>query len=240
MKKILKLVVTIFALASGSVANAGLIDFENLGDQPLAPYLPSFMTHADEIQIGGYWIDTFSTKGGAQGVDLVGMMVDGSDLANTCSGLICPSNNTTNFLAALDDGLVDVGQLNGEAFRLRQFDASFIAFPGLSIPGTAMILQVEGYSGLNLVALQQFALSGPVGGAYNFATFKLNTDFGNITEVAFRGFACDALGTCTRTVDSAQFGLDNLVTGTAPEPAGIALFGLGLAAAWLVRRRRAA
>ena len=245
MKNIFRnLAIAVASLVSMGVSQATVITFDLGLDTTLAPFAP-LLVHTDEVQQNGFWIDTFSTKAGAQWGDLVGALVDGSNNASICSGLVCPINNVTNYLAMLNDGLPDIGRLDGGAFKLTQFDASFIAAFSNAVLPTALLLRVEGYFGANLVTMEDFYLPGPVGGIYNFATYTLGSPFANtsITELAFRGYACTTTTTCTRSLDQAQFGLDNISffsdnSNVVPEPASWVLVGLGLAGMGAVTRRR--
>ena len=214
-----------------------VIDFNNV-DTTFAPFAP-LLSHRDAITQGDYFVQMFSTKAGAALGDLVGSLVDGTDSQGACVGLICPSNGT-QFLAALNDGLPDIGRLDGAYFQLRSFDASFIAASGNVVLGTSLRLNVEGYDGLTLLYTDSFFLPGPVNGGYSFSTYNLNSLFAStwVTDFVIRSFACTTATACTRSLDQAQFALDNITF--VPEPGSFALVGLALAGLAAVRRRRVA
>lgn len=226
-------------VAAALPAHAGpVINFDAGLDTSFSPFAP-LLTHTDSIVQGDFFVSMFSTKAGAALGDLVGSLVDGADSAGACIGLICPANGT-QFLAALNDGLPDIGRLGGGYFRMQSFDASFIAASGNAVPAISMILRIEGYDGNTLAFIQDFFLPGPVANAYSFSTYALSAlNAGiDVTEIAFRGFSCNAAGSCTRTLDQAQFALDNI--SFVPEPGSLVLFGVALAGLAVVRRRRIA
>jgi hypothetical protein len=233
------LFLAIGALACSSASQATVVDFEGTIDSTGVAFYP-LLTHNDYVITQGYYVGAISTKTGAiGGADLVGTMVNGSDLATGCGDLICPTNNTSNFLVALNDGLLDVQYTGVEAFKASGFDASFVAVAGDAIGSTALILQVEGYSTTAQVFSQQFAVPGPTAGAYSFTHFNLSAANAAtpIVELAFRGFYCGTSTTCNRTSDKAQFAIDNLVLNAVPEPSQWLMLSLGLVAAGGMARR---
>lgn len=238
MKKMLKTALAVAALAGMGAAQSAVLTFDGAIDTTFAPFAP-LLGHLDEIQTDGFWVDMYNTKAGAAAGDLVGSLVNGADKAFTCAGLVCPSNNTSNYLVALNDGLPDIGRLDGKTFQVTQFDASFVAASGDVVLPTALLLRVEGYSATALVFQQDFYLPGPVSGAYNFATYALSAANAAIpiVDIAFRGYACTTATTCTRSIDKAQFALDNITT-AVPEASTWMMMGLGLAAFGAFARRR--
>jgi len=238
MKKFLpRLAVAAAALLSMGAAQAVVIDFDQAINSSFAPFAP-LLGHGDEIQTQGFFVDVYSTKAGAAAGDLVGALVDGTDLANMCQGLVCPSNNATRFLAVLNDGVPVIGRLDNTAFKITQLDASFIAASGDVVLPTSLLLRLIGYSGNTQMYSQDFFLPGPAAGAYSFATYSLsaaNAAIG-ITELDIYGFACTTPTTCTRSLDKGQFALDNI--NAVPEPSEWLLMGLGLFAVGAVVRRR--
>src|SRR6185437_14426513 len=104
-------------------AQAVKIDFEEAipSDLPTAPYAP-FFGHGDEFYQNGFWLDPFSASPDALFGDLVGALVDGSDLS-TCFSILCPSNNPTKFYTSVNDGALMVGRLDSLPFLINGFDA---------------------------------------------------------------------------------------------------------------------
>lgn len=238
MKKLLpRLALAAAAMACMTVAQATVITFDSVIDTTLAPFAP-LLGHNDEILTQGYWLDPWSTKATRQDGDLVGALIDGNDVVATCSGIVCPAGNPTQFLGIFNDAQLYFGQVGGGVFNLAQFSASFIAASGDAVPPLALILRVDGYSGATKVATQDFQLPGPVAGNYSFATYSVNAAYGStlVDQVVMYGYNCNAAGSCARASDKAQFAVDNITV--VPEPAEWLLMGLGLVAVGAVARRR--
>ena len=219
-------------------ANPTVIDFEDGLDTSFAVFAP-FMTNNDALVQGDYFVATSSTKGGALPDDLVGLLVDGSD-PSICFNVVCPSNNPTHYLASVNDGVPWMGRLDGGTFHFVGFDSGFIAAAGITVPSTPLLLRVYGFTADNQVYFEDQLLTGPTGGLLEFSSFQMSNEFLSLrlVEVDFYGYACNTSGTCSRTLDIAQFALDNIVV-DLHEPASLALVGLGVAA-MATRRRRTA
>jgi hypothetical protein len=173
---------------------------------------------------------------------LVGVLVDGNDVASTCFSVGCPTNNSTTFLGMLDDGLPEIYRLDGGNFKLTQFDASFMSASGDAVPPIAALLRIYGFSVGGVVGFEDFLLPGPdKNGALGFSTFTAGALFStnDIVAIDIYGYACNAAGSCNRSSDKAQFALDNITFAEVPEPGTWLLMGLALVGAAVARRRRA-
>lgn len=242
MKKMLKSALAAAALAGMGAAQAAVMTFDGLEDSPNAPWMP-LLTHGDEFYQSGLWLATFSNQAGAGAGDLVGAIVDGSDLANTCTSVACPTNNSTSFLTVLNDGLLDIGAQNDQSFMVKSLDVSFIGASGDTYPTIPGYVRIQGFKADNSGSITQtFALSGQTNGAFGFQTIATTGAFATtkFSEIYIFGFSCIG-GPCTAfNTDKAQFAVDNLdLTVTAiPEPSTWLLMGLGLAAFGAFARRR--
>lgn len=219
------------------------IDFEqpvNSSTTPFAPYAP-LLTHGDEFYQKNFWIDTLSNAPGAQAGDLVGALVDGTGVGQTCVGLICPTNNATTFFAALDDGLLSLGRTDGLNFTIDGFDAAFLGdTTGLlsTVPGRIIFQGVNAATGaqsafaFSLTANGQFASFAP-----SAASALRNTAW---RQMFIYGQTCNTAGACSSfNSDRAQFALDNLRLNVIPEPTSLALVALALTGLGFARRRQA-
>jgi hypothetical protein len=228
--KFFKSILAAAALSTCAVAQADVtLNFE--GDAP-GIFFAGGQTYIDD-----YWIETY---GGTQTNDLAGLIIDGSDRYACDSGISCPVNNKSKYLALLDDSYFYFGLADDSKFRLTGLQASFIGAGQASYPATAGLLVLQGFNanGSAVGGALQLGLSGPTSGAFNFANYSTGA-FGNqlVSFVRVLGYTCDTSGNCNRSANLANFALDNIVT--VPEPTTLALLGLGLAGFGVSRRRRA-
>ena len=242
MKQVFRRVALIAAIAmSAGAAQAEIIDFEQPVGGQTALFAP-LLTHDDVFLQGSYSFNTFSNTSNAQFGDLVGAMINGSDLA-MCFGVVCPSNNLSTFYGALNDGAVAFSRLDGQSFAVNSFDASFIGGMDSSLPPVAGLLRLQGFTRTGATLSQPYQLAGlNDSGALGFGSFNTSGAFAStkFAQVLAFGFACNAGGACNAfSTDRGQFALDNISVTAVPEPETAAMFGLGLLAmVAAVRRRR--
>lgn len=231
--------VATIALCAGA-AQATLIDFEQPVSGPTTPFAP-FLTHGDEFLQGSYYFDPFSNAPDARLGDLVGAIINGSDLS-TCFSVLCPTNNPSSFLGSLNDGAVAFGRLDGQSFSVNGFDASFLGASGSTLPPVSGLLRLQGFTSTGSSLTQTFQLAGPdTSGALGFGSFLTSGSFASTqfeTVYAF-GFACNAGGACNAfSTDRGQFALDNINVSAVPEPETLVMFAMGLLAMGATVRRR--
>ncbi|MES2947337.1 MAG: NF038120 family PEP-CTERM protein [Pseudomonadota bacterium] len=241
MKYCFRHVAAVVAIAlSAGIAQAEVITFEQPVNGPTTPFAP-FLTHGDEFLQGSYYFDPFSNASNAQFGDLVGSMINGSDLA-ACFSVLCPSNNPSTFFGSVNDGALAFGRVDGNSFSVTGFDASFMGASGNVLPAVSGLLRLQGFTSTGATMFQTYQLAGPnEAGALGFGNYQTSGAFASTqfaTVYAF-GFACDASGTCNAfTNNRAQFALDNISVSAVPEAETTAMFLLGLTAMGAVVRRR--
>ena len=235
-KGLLGAVVTLGAMNS----QATVITFDDLADSDFAATMP-LLGHGDEFYQSGFWLATESNQLDAQPGDLVGAIVDGSDVANTCFSIVCPTNNSSHYFTALNDGYFAMGLLNNKAFTINSFDASFVAALSELVPDTSLILRILGHKADNSGSLiNDFYLSGLEGGALNFNSYITDSVFAatQFDYAFFYGFACNNTDDiCTAfSTDKGQFALDNINASSVPEPSTLFLLGFGFSVLFFRRR----
>lgn len=231
MSKLIKKAACVAALAASSFAQAGVVNFEGGFDTPL-------LFHGGYVESGGHWFETYAV-GGSQAGDLAGVIVDGSD-NGLCIAGGCPVNNPTNYYTGLNDGYLYFGQTNNATFRLSSLQASWVGAERTTFPSTAGAIQIQGYNALGQVLgnAATIFLPGPSSGAFNFATYDLDSlSAHEFSFVRIIGFGCNSAGDCFSGAGVSNFAIDNI---TIPEPTSMALFGLGLIGLGAISRRRRA
>lgn len=213
-------------------AIADVINFNNVDNQ--------FVGHGDAFELGNFVLTGASNAPGAAYGDLVGAVLDGTDPA--ACGMACPTNNTSNYYAALNDGIVYLDPLRaGGSVSLQGFDASFIGYAqGASYPAVAGLLRVQGFYADGSSLYETYQLGGPLGGDFQFQRYSTSASFGSqqFASLAFFGFTCNTAGSCNAfNSNKGQFALDNIVA-SVPEPSTYAMMLLGLAGIGFVARRR--
>ncbi|MBT9456653.1 MAG: PEP-CTERM sorting domain-containing protein [Burkholderiaceae bacterium] len=242
MKKMLKTALAIAALAGMGAAQSAVITFDGLEESPFAPTLAvGLLGDGDEFYQSNFWLAPFSNSATSLPGDLVGAIVDGADLSNTCHSVACPTNNGTKFYTAVDDGLLAIGAMSGQTFTLNNFQASFVGAGGEVFPTTTLLLRIQGRLANNSTLTAQFNLPGQSGGVFSFQNYATSGAFATtqFKNVIFYGLACNAQGSCSAfSSDKGQFALDNINVSAIPEPSSWLMMGLGLAAFGAFARRR--
>lgn len=233
MRRLTKQLVFGAALGASSLAHAGVLNFESAA-------VGTTYTSNAKNQIGDYWIEARNFVN-AQPPAQAGEIYSGSN----CGVQRCPTNNASNYYGTYADGYLYFGLNNNATFSLTSLDASMIGYAGqTTFPGTSGALLIQGFDASNrAVGNSQTIFMPGQGGALTFNTYDLSPlSQYEFSYVRIYGYACDVGGNCSRTNGRAHIALDNIrtVNGAVPEPATLALFGIGLAGAALIRRRRRA
>lgn len=223
------------ALAAGGIAHGATLGFESALDTSQALFAP-ILTHGVPLYEGGYMLTPLSPNPAATDMDLVGLLVNGSELAATCSAVVCPANNASTFFASLDDSALRLSSAGaGVPFTLGGFSASFVGNGHDPLPtsGNAGMLKVVGVLADGSGTREEtFALSTVgVDGLLGFSTFASSFAATPLLSVSFSALRCDAQGVCSDALSNkAQFALDDIQVSAVPEPATWCMAALGLAA----------
>lgn len=220
-------------------ARATVIDFENV-DTTNAPF-GGLITGGDYVTQSGYVFQGLEIDGVTG--SLVGALINGAD-PSTCLADQCPAGNATNFIAALNDGIIGFGKLDGGLTSLLGFDAAFLAAPDadpIAVPGL-LAIQTNFADGSYSNAYYSLGAIG-TGGATAFQTYQVTNPSAASSYFAF-AYRCDTAGTCRAfQSNEGQFAFDNIrfadaAVGAVPEPATWAMMLLGFGIAGLTIRRR--
>lgn len=190
----------------------------------------------DVFQHGNYQFTSLYEGDPAYGGGLVGAVFDGTDLG-VCGNMTCPTNNLSNYYAALNDGLLSMKATSGTAFHVTGFDSSYIN-PLSDHVADPAVLAIQGVRADGSIAEEYYSLYEP---AWGFLQYHTSTAFSaeSFVQVNFYAYSCNYSGNCYAfNSNKAQFALDNINVTAVPEPASYAMLGLGLAVLGVVARRR--
>lgn len=221
------------AAAIAAPAQAATIGFQ-------ADYSMSFGS-GDTYKENGYKMTFEAYHPDSEGT-AVGAIIDSSD-PFACVNMACPVNGDGMYYGAFNDSIVWLENDNRGLFKFDSIDASFIgASPSLgSYPLYAGLLRIQGFTRDGASMVQDILLDGPGAGGFTFGSYAFDGLFADtqFVRAALFGFVCNTAGTCSAfTTNQGQFAIDNV--NLVPEPASIAIFGLGLVGLTAAARRRKA
>jgi hypothetical protein len=195
---------------------------------------------------GNYNVGFYANVAGGGEGSLVGQFFNNNDSTCDSGSMACPVGHAGTYYGALNDSYIDIWSDTVAAFSVKSFEAGFIGgSPVLgSYPVTPALVRLQGILADGSYLTQDFALGGATANGFAFGRFDTTGTFAstNFVEVLAFGLVCDTSGSCSGfNSDRAQFGIDNInLTAAAadvPEPATLAMLGLGFAGLLGARRR---
>lgn len=218
MYKSLKNGLAALLLALAGPCFADVITFDNLD--------PSVYGDGESVLVGdGFRVTTL-------GMGLVG------DSAS-CFVAVCPQGNDSQYWSALNDGGIWFDRVDGQGFQLLGFDAAFLApMPVNAVGDVIARIILDVFHGENYARYQFDLPAQAENGSFYFGhidLYGIDAVFADISALRF--FACtfDSAGECSNPNENlGQFALDDI---RIPTGQTVTLFGLGLLALALLRRR---
>jgi hypothetical protein len=202
-----KLMIALTIAFCADGANATVVDFQDLPSGRCAYYGPSAVSHGFRFTGNPKDVGMFGCPAGTQ--------------ANNTSNALVNANSTS---------IVFMSQADGGAFDLFSFEAGN-RFDIATLTGISSGIDIVGNLHGGGTVSQRVTFTGN-----DFGLFSLNSSFSNLDSVTFTSVA-----KVPGMYANGEFLIDNIDAAAhradVPEPATLALFGLGLAAVALRRRR---
>lgn len=222
MNKLFKKALALAAFAACTAASAGTVTFNDL--------TPVVYFDGETISQGDV---TLTTVGG------FGAAVNGAT-TSSCDIAVCPSGNSSIYYAGLNDSILNLAINGGTSIGIKSLDFSFISpapIPGLAGYGY-LVLQGLFADGSSLFSTADLNTASGTGGL-SFVHWDVSGALAIDQFASVNVFAClfDGNGFCVNpSGEQAQFAVDNIEY--VPEPATLALVGLGVFGIAATRRRQ--